>query len=48
VSVGKMKAGDHRFIWNEVKLNEGSNYVKAVVSVNGKELYDECWWRCIK
>jgi beta-galactosidase len=44
-SIGKTKSDDHRFIWNRVKLEEGSNDVKAVMSINGKEYSDECWWR---
>jgi beta-galactosidase len=45
ISAGKRKADDHRFIWNDIKLNEGSNYFKVVTTANGKEIYDECWWR---
>jgi beta-galactosidase len=45
-SAGKKKSGDHRFIWNDVKLHSGSNNVKAETSFNGKILFDECWWRC--
>jgi len=44
-SIGRMTSGDHRFIWDGVKLDEGSNDVKALMSVNGKEYSDECWWR---
>ena len=44
-SLGKMKSDDHRFIWNEVELNHGSNDVKAVAMINGKEYFDECWFR---
>jgi beta-galactosidase len=47
-SLGKLKSEDHRFIWNGVKLNEGSNSVKAVAAFNGKLLHDECWWNYSK
>ncbi|HUI30559.1 MAG TPA: glycoside hydrolase family 2 TIM barrel-domain containing protein [Candidatus Acidoferrales bacterium] len=44
-SAGKIASGDHRFFWNNVSLNKGSNYVKAVAIIDGKEYFDECWWR---
>jgi beta-galactosidase len=44
-SLGKKKSDDHRFIWHNVKLNPGSNYVKAAAQLNGKNYFDECWWR---
>ncbi len=44
-SLGKVASSDHRFFWRNVKLNEGSNYVRAVASIDGKEYFDECWWR---
>ncbi|HEY9165754.1 MAG TPA: glycoside hydrolase family 2 TIM barrel-domain containing protein [Candidatus Kryptonia bacterium] len=44
-SLGKARSTDHRFIWNDVKLNSGSNDVKAVAILGGVEYSDECWWR---
>lgn len=44
-SLGKTKSDDHRFIWKDVTLDEGSNDVKAVALINGKEYFDECWWK---
>ncbi len=47
-SAGKAASGDHRFFWNSVNLIEGSNNVKVVATIDGKEYFDECWWRCSK
>ena len=47
-SIGKVSSDDHRFFWNNVSLNSGSNYVKAVATIGGKEYFDECWWRYSK
>lgn len=44
-SGGKISSDDHRFFWNNVKLAEGLNHVKAVAIVTGKEVLDQCWWR---
>jgi beta-galactosidase len=44
-SSGKASSDDHRFFWNNVGLKSGSNYVKAVAIIDGKEYSDECWWR---
>jgi beta-galactosidase len=43
--IGKVSSDDHIFVWRNVHLVEGSNHIKAVASINGKEYYDECWWR---
>ncbi len=47
-SLGKTKSNDHRFIWNGVNLSAGSNDVKAVAMIYGKEYFDECWWKYSK
>lgn len=47
-SGGKISGGDHRFFWKNVRLAEGLNQVKAVAIVDGKEVFDQCWWRCEK
>ncbi len=44
-SLGKTSSSDHRFIWKDVRLNSGSNDIKAEATINGKEYSDECWWR---
>lgn len=47
-SVGKVSSDDHRFFWSKVSLNNGSNHIKAVATIDGKEYFDECWWRYLK
>ena len=44
-SLGKISSNDHRFFWNKVNLNNGSNYIRAVATISGREYFDECWWR---
>ncbi len=44
-SLGKKSSEDHRFFWRDVKLNAGSNSVRAVALIDGKEYFDQCWWR---
>ncbi len=44
-SLGKKSSEDHRFFWKDVKLNAGSNHVRAVASIDGKEYFDQCWWK---
>ncbi len=44
-SVGRRSSTDHRFFWNDIKLDAGCNYVRAVASIGGKEYSDQCWWK---
>jgi beta-galactosidase len=44
-SLGRKTSADHRFFWTDVRLNPGSNYVKATAVFGGKEYFDQCWWR---
>jgi len=45
-SIGKARSEGHRFIWKNVNLIHGSNDVRAVASFDGREIDDECWWKC--
>ncbi len=44
-SLGRKSSDDHRFFWNNVELSRGSNYIKAVASIDGKKYFDQCWWK---
>ncbi len=47
-SLGRKASGDRRFFWNDVALAPGENFVKAVASFDGKEYFDQCWWRRVR
>ncbi len=47
-SMGEQTSTDHRFFWKEVGLKFGENHVKAVAMIDGKEYFDQCWWKCDK